>query len=154
MNTRTLPLPLYHHFTFSSVLKLYGFLPNTVRKGLKVSQVRKHETVVSETRVVLVIISPGPALTLGPVLDISKIIITVIYKFINHDYPAENLTLSIVRDRSEVIQQCGVIPGLVNLENNEISSVDLMMQQLRPCNRRICQSSSLPSPGRRTRRLK
>ena len=63
-------------------------------------------------------------------------------------YHAESLALFIVRDRSEDIQDGGVCPALVNLENKEISSVDIMMLPLIPCNKRKCQSSSLPSQGR------
>ena len=45
--------------------------------------------------------------------------------FINYNYPAESLTLLIVRDRGEDIQHGGVGPALVNLENKEISSGDI-----------------------------
>ena len=46
--------------------------------------------------------------------------------FVNFHYLAESLTLLIVRDSSEDIQQGGVSPALVNLENKEISSVDII----------------------------
>ena len=68
--------------------------------------------------------------------------------FVNYNYPAENPALFIVRDRSEDIQHGGVSPALVNLENKEISSVAIMMLPLIPCNKRKCQSSSLPSSER------
>ena len=70
--------------------------------------------------------------------------------FVNsYHYQAESPALFIVRDSSEDIQHGGVGPALVNLENKEISSVAIMMLPLIPCNKRICWSSSLPSPGRR-----
>ena len=73
-----------------------------------------------EGRVLLV--SPGPALTPGLVLDISKLIsrgiISVV--LVNYRYSTENLTLLIIGDRSEDIQHGGVSPALVNLENKEI----------------------------------
>ena len=108
---------------------MYGFLPNAVRKDCEVSQVRKHPAMF-KLRVVL--ISPGPGLTLGLVLDISRLSLRCIINvvIINHNYPAENLTLFIVRDRSEDIQHGGVSPALVNLENKEISSVDIIMLPL------------------------
>ena len=40
--------------------------------------------------------------------------------FVNYHHPAESLTLLMVGDRSEDIQQGGVSPALVNLENKEI----------------------------------
>ena len=43
-----------------------------------------------------------------------------------NNYPAESLTLLIVGDRSEDIQHGGVSPALVNLENKEIESVNMM----------------------------
>ena len=46
------------------------------------------------------------------------------------NYHAQSLTLFIVRDRSEDIQDGGVSPALVNLENKEISSVDIIMLPL------------------------
>ena len=55
--------------------------------------------------------------------------------FVHYNYPAESPALFIVRDRGEDIQQCGIAPGLVNLENKEISSVDIMVR-LKPCNKR------------------
>ena len=75
---------------------------------------------VAEGRVLLV--SPGPALTPGLVLDISKLILRGIIGvvLVNCRYPAESLTLLIVGDRSEDIQHGGVSPALVNLENKEI----------------------------------
>ena len=101
---------------------------------MKVSQVRKHETVVSEPSVVLILISPGPALTPGLVLDISRLLLRWIINvvlLVNYNfYPAENPALFIVRDRSEDIQDGGVSPALVNLENKEISSVDIIMLPL------------------------
>ena len=99
---------------------------------MKVSQVRKHETVVSEPSVVLILISPGPALTPGLVLDISRLSLRWIRNvvFVDYNYPAESLALFIVRDRSEDIQDGGVSPALVNLENKEISSVDIIMLPL------------------------
>ena len=74
---------------------------------------------VAEGRVLL--ISPGPALTPGLVLDIYIIIagdLSVV--LVNCRYPAESLTLLIVGDRSEETQHGGVSPALVNLENKEI----------------------------------
>ena len=68
-------------------------------------------------------------------------------------YPTESPALFIVRDRSEDIQQGGVGPALVNLENKEISSENIMMGPLLPCNKRIRWSSSLPSPGWRIENL-
>ena len=47
-----------------------GTVPNTVRVGERFSKGRVEEAVVVEIRVVLV--SPGPALTPGLVLDISR----------------------------------------------------------------------------------
>ena len=80
----------------------------------------------------VVLISPGPGLTPDLVLDISRLLLRWIINvvFINHNYPAESLTLFIVRDRSEDIQDGGVSPALVNLENKEISSVDIMILPL------------------------
>ena len=45
--------------------------------------------------------------------------------FVNDHYPAESPALLIVRDRGEDIQDGGVGPALVNLENKEISSGDI-----------------------------
>ena len=45
--------------------------------------------------------------------------------FVNYHYPAESPALLIVRDRGEDIQDGGVGPALVNLENKEISSGDI-----------------------------
>ena len=65
-------------------------------------------------------------------------------------HTTESPALFIVGDRSEDIQQGGVGPALVNLENKEIESEDIMtMMSLILCNRRKCWSSSLPSPERR-----
>ena len=47
--------------------------------------------------------------------------------FVNYHYPAESPALLIVRDRGEDIQHGGVGPALVNLENKEISSKDIIM---------------------------
>ena len=91
-------------------------LPDAVRVGECSSEVRVEKAVVVGGRVLLV--SPGPALTPGLVLDISKLIIGVV--LVNCHYPAENLTLLIVGDRSEETQHGGVSPALVNLENKEI----------------------------------
>ena len=70
----------------------------------------------------VLLISPGPALTPGLVLDISKLILRGIIGvvLVNCRYPAESLTLLIVGDRSEETQHGGVSPALVNLENKEI----------------------------------
>ena len=58
--------------------------------------------------------------------------------FVNYHYPAESPALLIVRDRGEDIQDGGVGPALVNLENKEISSVDIITILLTlPCNKRI-----------------
>jgi len=54
----------------NSVLQSNWFLPNAVRKDCEASQAGKHPAVVAEHRVVLV--SPGPALTPGLILDISR----------------------------------------------------------------------------------
>ena len=87
---------------------------------------------VTEHSVVLV--SPGPALTAGLVLDISRYLITsrriTNVVFVNYHYPAESPALLIVRDRGEDIQHGGVGPALVNLENKEISSEDIMVVSL------------------------
>ena len=91
-------------------------LPDAVRVGECSSEVRVEKAVVVGGRVLL--ISPGPALTPGLVLDISKLIIGVV--LVNCHYPAESLTLFIVGDRSEETQHGGVSPALVNLENKEI----------------------------------
>ena len=45
-------------------------------------------------------------------------------------YPAESPALFIVRDRGEDIQKGGVGPALVNLENKEMSSEDIMVVSL------------------------
>ena len=45
--------------------------------------------------------------------------------FVIEHYPAESPALLIVRDRGEDIQDGGVGPALVNLENKEISSGDI-----------------------------
>ena len=46
--------------------------------------------------------------------------------FVNsYHYQAESPALFIVRDRGKDIQQGGVGPALVNLENKEISSGDI-----------------------------
>ena len=76
----------------------------------------------------VVLVSPGPALTPGLVLVISPSLLRWIINvgYINYNYPAENPALFIVRDRSEDIQHGGVSPALVNLENKEISSVDII----------------------------
>ena len=126
----------------------FGSLPNAVRKGCKVSEVRIDPAVVTEHSVVL--ISPGPALTPGLVLDISILLLRGIWNvvLVNCRYPAESLTLLIVGDRSEDIQHGGVSPALVNLENKEIWSEDITMSLIL-CNKRKCWSSSLPSPERR-----
>ena len=50
--------------------------------------------------------------------------------FVNYHYPAESPALLIVRDRGEDIQHGGVGPALVNLENKEISSEDIMVVSL------------------------
>ena len=112
------------------MLQFYRFLPDAVRKGCKVSEVRIHPAVVTEHSVVLV--SPGPALTPGLVLDISPSSLRWFTNvvFVNYNYPAESPALFIVRDRSEDIQHGGVSPALVNLENKEISSVDIIMLPL------------------------
>ena len=91
-----------------------------MRKGSKVSYVRIHPAVVTEDIVLL--ISPGPALTPDLVLDISTLLLRGIIGIVlvNCHYPAEILTLLKVGDRSEDIQQGGVSPALVNLENKEI----------------------------------
>ena len=88
-----------------------------VDRGL--SQVRIHPAVSIEHSVVL--ISPGPALTPDLVLDISTLLLRGVISvvLVNCHYPAENLTLFIVGDRSEDIQHGGVSPALVNLENKE-----------------------------------
>ena len=91
-------------------------LPDAVRVGECSSEVRVEKAVVVGGRVLLV--SPGPALTPGLVLDISKLIIGAV--LFNCHYPAESLTLLIVGDRSEETQHGGVSPALVNLENKEI----------------------------------
>ena len=72
------------------------------------------------------LVSPGPALTPGLILDISLRRITKVVLF-NNNYPAESPALLIVRDKGEDIQQGGVGPALVNLENKEISSEDIMV---------------------------
>ena len=99
-----------------------------MRKGCEVSQVRKHPAIISEHGVVLV--SPGPALTAGLVLifQLLRRISNVV--FVHNHYPAEDLALLIVRDRGEDIQHGGVGPALVNLENKEISSEDIMVVSL------------------------
>ena len=98
--------------------------------GCGFSQFRIHPAVITEHSVVL--ISPCPALTPGLVLDISRLSLRWIRNvvFVDYNYPAESLTLFIVRDRSEDIQDGGVSPALVNLENKEISSVDIMILPL------------------------
>ena len=63
-------------------------------------------------------------------------------------HTTESPALFIVGDRSEDIQQGGVSPALVNLENKEIWSEDITMSLIL-CNKRKCWSSSLPSPERR-----
>ena len=99
------------------ILYLVVFLPNAVRVVCEVAQVRIHPAVVSEHGVVLV--SPGPSLTAGLVLifQLLRRISNVV--FVHHHYPAEDLTLLIVRDRGEDIQHGGVGPALVNLESKE-----------------------------------
>ena len=62
-------------------------------------------------------------------------------RLVNYHYPADNLALFRVRDRGEDIQQCGVGPALVNLENIEISSEAIMMMPL------TAQSSHLETRG-------
>ena len=123
--------------------------PDTVGIVFKISEVGKHQAIVGVVSTGLV--SPGPALTPGLVLDISPSLLRWITNvvFVNYNYPAESPALFIVRDRSEDIQHGGVSPALVNLENKEISSVAIMMLPLIPCNKRKCQSSSLPSSERR-----
>ena len=65
-------------------------------------------------------------------------------------HTTESPALFIVGDRRQVIQQGGVSPALVNLENKEIESEDIMtMMSLILCNKRKCWSSSLPSQERR-----
>ena len=95
-------------------------LPDAVRVGECSSEVRVEKAVVVGGRVLLV--SPGPALTPGLVLDISTLVLRGItcVVLVNCRYPAESLTLLIVGDRSEDIQHGGVSPALVNLENKEI----------------------------------
>ena len=90
-----------------------------MRKGSKVSYVRIHPAVVTED--IALLISPGPALTPDLVLDISTLLLRGVISvvLVNCHYPAENLTLFIVGDRSEDIQHGGVSPALVNLENKE-----------------------------------
>ena len=69
-------------------------------------------------------------------------------------HTTESPALFIVGDRRQVIQQGGVSPALVNLENKEIESEDIMtMMSLILCNKRKCWSSSLPSPEQRIRNL-
>ena len=64
-------------------------------------------------------------------------------------HTTESLALFIVGDRSEGTKQGGVSPALVNLENKEIDSEDIMtMMSLILCNKRKCYSSSLPLPMR------
>ena len=86
-------------------------------KGREASQARIHPAMFSEHSVVLV--SPGPSLTAGLVLifQLLRRISNVV--FVHHHYPAEDLTLLIVRDRGEDIQHGGVGPALVNLESKE-----------------------------------
>ena len=70
----------------------------------------------------VLLVSPGPALTPGLVLDISNSILRGIIGvvLVHCRYPTESLTLLIVGDRSEETQHGGVSPALVNLENKEI----------------------------------
>ena len=86
-----------------------------MRKGYEVAQVRIHPAVLGEDGVVLV--SPGPALTASLVLifQLLRRISNVV--FVHNHYPAENLTLLIVRDRGEDIQHGGVTPALINLQD-------------------------------------
>ena len=56
----------------------------------------------------------------------------------------ESLALLIILDRRQDIQDGGVNPALINLENKELTSGDIRLELLLPCNRRRCQSSSLP----------
>ena len=91
-----------------------------MRVGDCSSEVRVEKTLVVDSYIVLV--SPGPALTPGLVLDISILLLRGILSVVlfHCRYPAESLTLLIVGDRSEDIQQGGVSPALVNLENKEM----------------------------------
>ena len=98
-------------------IKVIILLPDAVRVGECSSEVRVEKAVVVGGRVLLV--SPGPALTVGLVLifQLSRRISNVV--FVHHHYLAEDLTLLIVRDRGEDIQHGGVGPALVNLENKD-----------------------------------
>ena len=103
--------------------------PETVWGVFKISEVGEHHAILGVVAIGLR--EPGPALTTGVVLEIFKTsLLRWIINLVFDTHTAESPALFIVRDRSEDIQDGGVSPALVNLENKEISSVDIIMLPL------------------------